>query len=49
MIGAGTGLGHGFIIKNSGSKYYEVCPSEGGHSDFAPHSDLEWEYFQFCQ
>ena len=49
MIGAGTGLGHGFLVKNSVSKYYEVSPSEGGHQDFAPQNELEWEYFTYLQ
>ena len=47
MIGAGTGMGHGYLVKTG--KYYEVFPSEGGHADFAPQSDLEWEYFKYVQ
>ncbi len=34
VIGAGTGLGEGLLIWQSG--HYEVLPSEGGHTDFAP-------------
>jgi len=49
MIGAGTGLGHGYIVKNEGSKYHSVYPSEGGHQDFAPKNDLEWKYFKYLQ
>ncbi|MEA5572107.1 glucokinase [Calothrix sp. UHCC 0171] len=40
IIGAGTGLGQGFLIKQ-GQDYY-VYPSEGGHADFAPRSELEF-------
>ena len=47
MIGAGTGMGHGFLVKIN--EYYEVFPSEGGHQDFAPQNKLEWEYFEYVQ
>jgi glucokinase len=50
MIGAGTGMGHGFMTKNNlNCKYFEVFSSEGGHCDFAPQSDLEWEYMKCVQ
>jgi len=49
IIGAGTGLGHGFVVKNSSSQYHEVYSSEGGHQDFAPQSELEWEYYKYLQ
>jgi glucokinase len=39
VIGAGTGLGQGFIIPYEDR--YQIFPSEGGHSDFAPNSKLE--------
>lgn len=41
IIGAGTGLGQGFLI-NCGGRY-QVFPSEGGHVDFAPRSELEFQ------
>ncbi|MFE4104749.1 glucokinase [Almyronema epifaneia] len=41
IIGAGTGLGQGFLIHQGG--YYQVYPSEGGHADFAPRSELEFQ------
>lgn len=49
MIGAGTGLGHGYIVKNEDSKYHSVYPSEGGHQDFCPKSDTEWKYMKYLQ
>jgi glucokinase len=49
MIGAGTGLGHGLIFKNTGSKYYEVYPSEGGHQDFAAQNELQFKYATFLK
>lgn len=47
VIGAGTGLGEGFLIPQ-GHKY-QVFSSEGGHSDFAPRNELEIELFQYLQ
>lgn len=49
VIGAGSGLGHGFMVKTSNSDYYEVLPSEGGHHDFSPQDDQDWAYFKFLQ
>jgi glucokinase len=34
LIGAGTGLGQGFLLWEGDR--YQVLPSEGGHGDFAP-------------
>lgn len=45
VIGAGTGLGQGFLIHVAGN--YEVFPSEGGHADFAPRSALEFELLKY--
>lgn len=39
VLGAGTGLGEGFIVWHDGT--YQVIPSEGGHADFAPRNPLE--------
>lgn len=49
MLGAGTGLGHGFMTKNSTSKYHEVCASEGGHMSFTPNNDTEWQLANFLK
>jgi len=49
MIGAGTGLGHGYIVKTDESVYHQVFPSEGGHVDYAPINDLEWDYMKFVK
>lgn len=40
VVGAGTGLGHGFVTREGG---YRVHSSEGGHADFAPRDELECE------
>jgi glucokinase len=39
VLGAGTGLGEALLISNESN--YEVFPTEGGHGDFAPRTDLE--------
>jgi len=45
VIGAGTGLGQGFLIQQNGD--YGVFPSEGGHTDFAPRNDLEFDLLKY--
>jgi glucokinase len=39
VLGAGTGLGEALLVSQAGD--YEVLPTEGGHADFAPCTDLE--------
>lgn len=45
IIGAGTGLGQGFLIKQG--HQYQVFPSEGGHADFAPRKELEFQLLKY--
>ncbi|AFZ56982.1 glucokinase [Anabaena cylindrica FACHB-243] len=45
VIGAGTGLGQGFLIKQGNQ--YQVFPSEGGHADFAPRNELEFQLLKY--
>lgn len=45
VIGAGTGLGEGFLIKQGDT--YQVFGSEGGHADFAPRSELEFQLLRY--
>lgn len=45
ILGAGTGLGQGFLIKAGDN--YQVFPSEGGHSDFAPRTELEFQLLKY--
>ncbi|MBF2065324.1 MAG: glucokinase [Calothrix sp. C42_A2020_038] len=45
IIGAGTGLGQGFLIKQG--QHYYVYPSEGGHADFAPRTELEFQLLKY--
>lgn len=45
IIGAGTGLGQGFVIQQAST--YRIYPSEGGHADFAPRSKIEFELLDY--
>ncbi|MEH2067079.1 MAG: glucokinase [Nostoc sp.] len=45
IIGAGTGLGQGFLIKQGNN--YQIFPSEGGHVDFAPRNEIEFQLLKY--
>ena len=45
VIGAGTGLGEGFMVWQGG--YYQAFPSEGSHADFAPGDALQIELLRY--
>lgn len=45
VIGAGTGLGECFLTFNG--KEFDVFPAEGGHADFAPRNQTEFELMQY--
>ncbi len=45
LIGAGTGLGQGFLLWEG--DHYRVLPSEGGHGDYAPRGKLQPGLLQF--
>lgn len=47
LIAAGTGLGQSFLVWD-GSRY-RVAASEGGHSDFAPHTEQQIELLHFMR
>lgn len=47
IIGAGTGLGMGMMHWNG--SMYEVTPTEGGHVDFAPTSDMQIQLLQYLR
>jgi len=47
VIGAGTGLGEAYLSWNGDR--YEVYPTEGGHTDFAPRNELEIELLKYLQ
>jgi glucokinase len=45
VLGAGTGLGQGYLVWVKDR--YEVLASEGGHSDFAARSPLEFQLVEY--
>jgi glucokinase len=45
ILGAGTGLGEGFLLHHG--ERYQVYASEGGHADFAPHTELECQLLHY--
>jgi glucokinase len=47
LLGAGTGLGQSILFWDGDR--YRVVPSEGGHSDFAPHTDEQIELLKFMR
>ena len=48
IIGAGTGLGEGFLIPQQDGTH-RAFPSEGGHTDFAPGSDLDFQLLKYLR
>lgn len=47
LVAAGTGLGEAILFWTG--DHYLVCPSEGGHTDFAPTSDLEIDLLRYLR
>lgn len=45
LIGAGTGLGQGYLVPEAGT--YRVLASEGGHGDFAARSEQEFRLVEY--
>jgi glucokinase len=46
VVAPGTGLGEAFLVSD-GAGNYSAHPSEGGHCDFAPNTDLEIEMLRY--
>ena len=46
VIGAGTGLGQCFLTPGLQGRYH-VYASEGGHTDFAPRSEIEFQLLKY--
>jgi glucokinase len=49
VIAAGTGLGEAILVWDERTSRFVPSPTEGGHTDFAPHDDLEHELLQFLR
>ena len=47
LLAAGTGLGQSILVWDGAR--YRVVPSEGGHSDFAPHTEQQIELLRFMR
>lgn len=47
VIAAGTGLGEAILYWTG--KQYQVMPTEGGHADFAPHTQQQAELWKFVR
>lgn len=47
VIGPGTGLGEALLIWSETK--YQAIPGEGGHTDFAAHTDEQWRFVKFMQ
>ncbi len=47
VIAAGTGLGEGGLVWDG--RRYRSMPSEGGHTDFGPRTELEMDLLRFLQ
>ena len=47
LLAAGTGLGQSILVWDG--QRYRIVPSEGGHSDFAPHTDQQVELLRFMR
>ena len=49
MIGPGTGLGMGYLLKDKMNEFYSIGPSEGGHQDYTAKTEDNFalrEYFK---
>ena len=49
IIGPGTGLGMGYLIKNKNDKYYRIGNSEGGHQNFSRKNKKYYELAEFIK
>lgn len=47
VLGAGTGLGQALLVWRDAG--YDVLATEGGHVDFAPQNDAQWELLRALQ
>ena len=49
VIGPGTGLGMGYLLKNPEDKYYTIGSSEGGGRDYSPKSEFNLKLRNFIK
>ncbi len=48
MVAPGTGLGQGYMYRDERGHWHPL-PSEGGHVEFAPKDDLEFDLLKYMQ
>ena len=49
IIGPGTGLGMGYLLKDKKNKYYTIGTSEGGHQNFSRKNKIFFELAEFVK
>ena len=49
IIGPGTGLGMGFLLKSENEDYYTIGSSEGGGRDYAPKTEFDLKLKNFIK
>jgi glucokinase len=49
VIAAGTGLGEAMLVWDGDGRRFVPSATEGGHADFAPADELEWELLSFLR
>jgi glucokinase len=49
IIGPGTGLGMGYLLKDKKNKYYTIGTSEGGHQNFSRKNRYYYELAEFIK
>ena len=49
VVGAGTGLGEAYLSHKHGTEFYNVHPSEGGHTEFCAMTLLDFEFREFVK
>jgi len=49
VIGPGTGLGEGILNKSEFSPVYEVMSTEGGHADWSPKTQEDFDLQEFAK
>ncbi len=49
VIAAGTGLGEAGLVWDERAGHHQAVACEGGHCDFAPQSEREWELLGFLK
>jgi glucokinase len=49
VVGPGTGLGQGILVKVNEDDLYETFPTEGGHVDFSVQTQEDFELVEFAR